>query len=95
MPDFPRSGSTSVVTWLLERGAPAQSGTITAEQLHADYEFWCRRNHVAPMDVEAFIAAFDAMRDDPDLALAEKIRKFGTRYYGIRLIEKAVISHGR
>ena len=86
----------SVVTWLLERGAPADGGrAIAAKELHADYELWCRRNHLAAMGLEAFIVAFDDMRDDPDLALTEKIRKFGTRYYGIRLIENAIVSHGR
>jgi hypothetical protein len=33
--------------------------------------------------------AFDLVRENPELELAEKIRKFGRRYYGITIMESS------
>jgi len=74
-----------VVEWMAARAVPAaDASAIAIEVLHADYELWCAENRLRGMSVRAFGDEFDRVRDMPELA--GKIRKFGNRYYGIRLI---------
>jgi len=70
--------------WFVERAAPGDAA-IAAEELHADYQRWCRRSGLTGVALEMFVVAFDDVRENPELGLADKIRKFGRRYYGIRL----------
>ena len=75
---------------LLNAGGPGD-GAISAEDLHADYQLWCRRTGVPAAAFENFVMLFDFVRDDPELKLGDKIRKFGQRYYGIRLVDAKVV----
>jgi hypothetical protein len=61
---------------------------ISIDDLHADYELWCFANALHPLSCEKFASEFDRVRELPQLE--GKIRKFGNRYYGIRLIERKV-----
>lgn len=73
-----------VVTWMSERTEPTVStSAIALDALHADYEVWCMGKSVVAAPLEVFGDEFDRVRDVPELA--GKIRKFGSRYYGIRL----------
>jgi hypothetical protein len=88
MVDGLRHSSDPVMSWFVERAVPAD-GAIAAEDLHADYVRWCRQNRVTPAAFEVFMLAFDLVRENPELELAEKIRKFGRRYYGITIMESS------
>jgi len=80
------SERSSLVAWLAERAAPSDdAAAISMNELHADYEAWCARKRLTPLRRDAFAEDFDAVRDMPEMT--GKIRKFGTRYYGIRLVE--------
>jgi hypothetical protein len=80
--------SDPVMSWFVERAVPAD-GAIAAEDLHADYVLWCRQNRMTPAAFEEFMLAFDFVRGNPELELADKIRKFGQRYYGITIMESS------
>jgi hypothetical protein len=74
-----------VVQWMAERTEPtASTAAIGVEALHADYEVWCLRKGLEAASLEAFHQEFDRVREVPELC--GKIRKFGRRYYGIRLV---------
>jgi len=74
----------SVLNWVAERGIPTSDTTaITVEELHSDYEMWCQSNGVKASPLGAFAVEFDRVRELPELG--GRIRKFGTRYYGIML----------
>lgn len=84
----------AVIQWMALRVVPATTASaIGLETLHDDYVRWCAGVGVHPNDAAAFASAFDAVRDMPELA--GKIRRFGTRYYGIRLADDVLISHGQ
>ena len=71
-----------VAAWMSERARPRSNGTaIALEELHDDYQKWCTSQTVAGTDATTFAAAFDRLRQMPEVV--GKIRKFGTRYYGI------------
>ena len=61
---------------------------ITIEELLADYEVWCLGNGLQPLSRDDFTMEFDRVREVPQLE--GKIRKFGSRYYGIRLIDRKI-----
>lgn len=74
-----------VVKWMADRTEPTGDTTaITIEELHADYEVWCVGKSLKAAALHDFTDNFDRVRDVPELV--GKIRKFGTRYYGIRLV---------
>jgi hypothetical protein len=76
-----------VVPFMAERTEPtADPAAISIEDLHADYHAWCLARALRSLSLEAFGNEFDRVRELPQLE--GKIRKFGSRYYGIRLIEK-------
>jgi hypothetical protein len=78
-----------VVHYMAERTEPTSDpAAISIDELHGDYELWCRRNDLRPPSRETFAAEFDRVRDMPELE--GKIRKFGNRYYGICLVERNV-----
>ena len=77
-----------VVEWMAARAVPApDASAVSIEVLHADYQGWSGENRLPAMSVQAFSNEFDRLRDMPELA--GKIRKFGSRYYGIRLVTHA------
>jgi hypothetical protein len=81
--------SGSVVQFVADRTEPTANPTgISVDQLYADYEVWCLMKRMRALSSEAFAAEFDRVREVPDLA--DKIRKFSNRYYGIRLANSNV-----
>jgi len=99
-PDTPRSGELlpavasdgehgRVVKWMADRTEPTGDTTaVPLEHLHADYEVWCIGKGMSAAKCDAFAQEFDRVREVPELA--GKIRKFGSRYYGIRLVASNV-----
>jgi hypothetical protein len=82
-----------VVKWMAERTEPTgDTSAIAIEELHADYEVWCVGKHVDATSLDDFQSEFDRVRVVPELV--GKIRKFGTRYYGIRLVGSNVARLG-
>ena len=55
---------------------------IGADELHRDYQGWCRTRKAGGLGEAAFVAEFDRLREQPELA---SVRKLAQRYYGIRL----------
>ena len=82
-----------VVKWMAERTEPTgDNAAISIETLHADYEVWCVGKSVSATACSEFSEEFDRVRAVPELA--GKIRKFGNRYYGIRLVGSNVARLG-
>jgi hypothetical protein len=78
-----------VVQFMADRTEPtADPAAISIEELHADYEVWCLTNAVQAFSRDAFALEFDRVREVPQLE--GRIRKFGNRYYGIRLVDRKV-----
>jgi hypothetical protein len=78
-----------VLDWMRDRAIPTENAAgTTLEVLHADYEVWCSGRELKAMTVEAFAEAFDLMREIPEVA--GNIKKFGNRYYGIKLVDTKV-----
>jgi hypothetical protein len=76
-----------VADWMAQRAKPSNTrGAITLEALLADYCKWCTETDVEPLTLIAFALEFDRLREMPELA--NKIRKFGNRYYGIALMDE-------
>jgi hypothetical protein len=74
-----------VAAWMAQRARPSVDGrALSIEMLHEDFCSWCAASHVPAMTVTVFAAAFDRLREMPELV--DKIRKFGSRYYGIALM---------
>jgi hypothetical protein len=78
-----------IVQFMADRTEPtADPSAITIEELLADYEVWCLGNGLQALSRESFTVEFDRVREVPQLE--GKIRKFGSRYYGIRLIDRKI-----
>jgi hypothetical protein len=78
-----------IVQYMAERTEPTtEHAAISIEELHADYAHWCNMNALHSLSRDAFTTEFDRIREVPQLE--GKIRKFGSRYYGIRLIEPKI-----
>jgi hypothetical protein len=74
----------SVVDFVAEETVPAAESTaIGSDELYDRYGNWCRQKGRVALATPAFKAEFDRLRELP--ALRGKIRKFGTRYFGIAL----------
>jgi len=92
----PRRGDTviqhetgRVVQFMADRTEPtADPAAISIDELHADYEVWCLTSGLQPLPRDGFVIEFDRVREVPQLE--GKIRKFGSRYYGIRLVASKV-----
>jgi hypothetical protein len=79
----------SVLDWVADRGTPtSDSKGISCEELHQDYTRWCNSMKAAALELQAFGVEFDRVREVRELR--GKIRKFGNRYYGIKLADKKV-----
>jgi hypothetical protein len=88
-----RSAQGRVVNWMAERTEPTDgSGAISIEALHADYEVWCVGKSLIASALPGFSDEFDQVRGVPEVL--GKIRKFGNRYYGIRLVGSNVARLG-
>ena len=78
-----------IVQYMADRTEPTvDPSAITIEELHADYEVWCLGNGLQPLSRDDFTVEFDRVRGVPQLE--GKIRKFGSRYYGIRLVDRKI-----
>ena len=78
-----------VVNWMADRTEPTgDTSATTINELYADYEVWCFGKRLRAIAVDDFANEFDRVREVPQLA--GKIRKFGSRYYGIRLVNSNV-----
>jgi hypothetical protein len=74
----------SAIHWLTERTEPTSDPTgVSIQALHADYAEWCGSFDAAASALKQFAAELDRVRKLPELATT--IRKFGNRYYGLRL----------
>lgn len=99
-PDMARSGELvlaaasngelgRVVEWMADRTEPTgDTSAITIGDLHTDYEAWCLGRRLRATAFTDFTNEFDRMREVPQLS--GKIRKFGNRYYGIRLVNSNI-----
>jgi hypothetical protein len=78
-----------VVEWMADRTEPTgDPAATTVDDLHADYHVWCLGRGEEAQSLLFFADEFDRVREAPQLA--DKIRKFGSRYYGIRLVSSNV-----
>ena len=69
---------------MAEETMPApESYAVGSEDLHQAYERWCTEKGRVGFALGTFSGEFDRLRELP--ALRGKIRKFGTRYFGIAL----------
>jgi len=73
-----------VIEYMADRTEPREKGALGAEELYADYQVWCVSENVRTLSLELFVEEFDHIRESPQLA--GKIKKFGTRYFGISFI---------
>ena len=81
-----RGGSERVAAWMAQRAVPRDDGgAVSIEELYEDYRAWCVEANMTQVNLLAFAAEFDRLREMPELS--NKIRKFGNRYYGIALTE--------
>jgi hypothetical protein len=81
--------SGRIVQYMADRTEPtADPQAITIEELYADYEVWCLGQGLQPLSRDDFTLEFDRVREVPQLE--GKIRKFGSRYYGIRLVDRKI-----
>jgi len=79
-----------IARWLGDRTEPASAQrAVSLDELYADYLVWCERHDLAAMAIDAFESEFDDVRALP--SLAGRIRKFGQRYYGLRLQRQALL----
>jgi hypothetical protein len=73
-----------VAAWMAQRALPtADGGAIGIETLYEDYRAWSAELDGAVISLAVFGVEFDRLREMPELA--NKILKFGNRYYGIAL----------
>ena len=80
-----------VIDYFSEHTEPANSDhAISLSDLYSGYQRWCGNAGVQPLSETAFAREFDAVRELPQLV--RRIRKFGTRYYGIKLTP---VAHSR
>jgi hypothetical protein len=78
-----------VVKWMADRTEPTvDPAAVTTNELHADYEVWCLSKGLKATSQPSFNEEFDRVREVPQLS--GQIRKFGNRYYGIRLVNSNV-----
>jgi hypothetical protein len=74
-----------LITYVAERTEPTEGAAgIGVDELFADYQAWCRQTKVAPLQLRQFAREFDRLRASPELE--GKIKKFGSRYFGIAFV---------
>ena len=75
-----------VVRYMAERTEPTTTrGALGAEDLYTDYRRWCAKKF-EPLSHDEFLVEFDRLREAPQLV--GRIKKFGSRYFGIALVGK-------
>ncbi len=80
-----------VVRYMADRTEPRTTGrALGAEDLYTDYRRWCLSKMLEPVSRDQFLLEFDRLREAPQLA--GKIKKFGSRYFGIALVDDKKIS---
>jgi len=73
-----------LISYVAERTEPTESAAaLGIDELFADYLAWCRHRKIVALDQKQFGHAFDRLRTSPELE--GKIKKFGSRYFGIAL----------
>jgi len=79
-----------VVKWLADRTEPTSvPAGISMHDLYTDYASWCSSHGMQAIVLQVFADEFDHVRRMPELA--DKIRKFGDRYYGLRLVRAPMV----
>lgn len=79
-----------VVKWLGDRTEPTSAPAgISLHELHADYVAWCSSHDAEVSARQVFGDEFDRVRRLPELA--DRIRRFGDRYYGLRLVRAPML----
>jgi len=92
--EIQHQGMGSVVDFVAEQTAPASESTaIGSDDLHDAYLRWCLGKARSALTQDVFVTEFDRLRELP--ALRGKIRKFGTRYFGIALVRHGPLRIGR
>jgi hypothetical protein len=72
--------------WLADCTEPTgDTNPISVRELYGDYTKWCESAGKRKHSFEVFAASLDEVRQQPELA--RTIRKFGNRYYGLRLVD--------
>jgi hypothetical protein len=75
-----------LLRWLADRTEPTDYGrAVVLEELYADYATWCMSRNLDAGDHALFEQEFDRVRSIRELH--GRIRKFGQRYYGLRIVE--------
>ena len=78
-----------VLNWVADRTEPTSDpSSVAIEDLYIDYEVWCLSTGLNSNSARAFANEFDRMRELPELG--GRIRRFGSRYYGIRLTDRKI-----
>ena len=77
-------GIGRVIEYMADRTEPREKGTLGADELFGDYQVWCVSENLRALSLELFVEEFDEIRESPQLA--GKIKKFGTRYFGIAFV---------
>ena len=77
-----------LISYIAERTEPTESAAgIGVDELFVDYQEWCRQRSVAPLQLKQFAREFDRLRASPELE--GKIKKFGSRYFGIAFVGRS------
>jgi hypothetical protein len=77
-----------VAHYMADRTEPASGRTaVGADELFADYQQWCGANDLRALARTEFVEELDHVRESP--RLAGRITKFGSRYFGIALVERS------
>lgn len=83
--------AAAVVDYVAEETVPAsETSALGGEELYESYRRWCGEQGRNPLPADGFTAEFDRLRELP--ALRGKVRKFGTRYFGIALARESQMS---
>lgn len=80
-----------VVEYMADRTEPSENGVLGLNEIYADYEVWCLSTNLRALALEQFVEEFDQIRASPQLA--GKIKKFGTRYFGIAFVTGHLAAH--
>ena len=76
-----------VVQYMADCTEPTSNpAAVGSDELYAHYKGWCVSQHLHALSEQGFVKEFDRVRASPQLA--GKIKKFGTRYFGIALASK-------
>jgi hypothetical protein len=79
-----------VAQWLGDRTEPASAQrAVSLDELYGDYLAWCESRSLRAGAIDTFERELDDVRALP--SLAGRIRKFGRRYYGLRLQHPALL----